>query len=138
MSKSQELLEHLLKERAERQKRSENFKHANTRLVLTRLNQTVSNFKNGKFDFLNKDTYTNEEWKKLNIELWEKESVRFIENNGKMRLTRTSSPEILRHIEEKYGAPSAEEMHSIIQRDNYYHEQEMALLKKAFEKTNSY
>ncbi len=138
MSKAQELLEQLLKERAEQTKRSDKFRQANARLELARLNQTVSNFKKGKFDFLDKNTFTNEEWKKINIELWDKESVRFIENNGKMRLTRTSSPEILRHIEEKYGSPSAEEMHSMIQKDNYYHEQEMALLKKAFENQNGY
>lgn len=138
MSNAQELIEQLLKERAEQTKRSDKFRQANARLELARLNQTVSNFKKGNFDFLDKNTFTNEEWKKINIELWDKESVRFIENNGKMRLTRTSSPEILRHIEEKYGAPSAEEMHSMIQKDNYYHEQEMALLKKAFENQNGY
>ena len=69
MSKAQELIEQLLKERAEQTKRSDKFRQANARLELARLNQTVSNFKKGIFDFLDKNTFTNEEWKKIVVQI---------------------------------------------------------------------
>lgn len=106
------------------------------------LTDIIQSFKNGEMKFVNKQLLTDEQWKELNEKLWERDFVRFVEHDGKMRLTQVSSPEIMRKAEEesRRTRPNAtvEEMvdatHRAIQRDNYYHDQEMIMLKKALER----
>ena len=106
------------------------------------LTDIIQSFKNGEMKFVNKQLLTDEQWKELNEKLWERDFVRFVEHDGKMRLTQVSSPEIMRKAEEesRRTRPNAtvEEMvdatHRAIQRDNYYHDQEMIMMKKALER----
>ena len=65
------------------------------------LTDIIQSFKNGEMKFVNKQLLTDEQWKELNEKLWERDFVRFVEHDGKMRLTQVSSPEIMRKAEEE-------------------------------------
>lgn len=109
---------------------------------LQSLNDVISDFENGNMTFIDKKRFSDDEWDKMSEILWQRKGMRFVEHDGKMRLTQVSSPELTRKAEEEFRRtrPNAtvEEMvdatHRAIQRDNYYHDQEMIMMKKTLER----
>ena len=109
---------------------------------LQNLNDIISDFEKGKITFVEKKRFSDAEWNKMSEILWSRQGMRFVEHDGQMRLTRVSTPELMTKAaeENRHMRPDAsvEEMvdatHRAIQRDNYYHEQEMAMLKKSSER----
>lgn len=106
------------------------------------LDKIVEDFKNGQMHFIAKNLLTGEQWEELNEFLWNNGSVRFVEHDGKMRLTRVSSPELMHQTEEDSRgtrpnatvAETVDATHRAIQRDDHYHAQEMYMIKKSMEK----
>lgn len=109
---------------------------------LQSLNDVISDFENGNMTFIDKKRFSDDEWNKMSEILWQRKGMRFVEHDGKMRLTQVSSPELTRKAEEEFRRmrpeASVSEMvdatHRSIQRDNYYHDQEMIMMKKSLER----
>ena len=87
------------------EKRNAIYKHgeeAVTRSSGMGMKDMIAEFKTGRFVFVDANVLSDKDWAKFNKVLWDRESVRFVLHQDKMRLTQVRSNDILKKEEEDY------------------------------------